>query len=55
MKIAQEFMVKKPVEVVWVVFQDVPSVAARLPGAALAQDKGKRTVCGNHGGPGSAR
>jgi uncharacterized protein len=36
MKITQEFVVARPPEDVWAFFQDVPSVAQCLPGAALA-------------------
>ncbi|MDX1468544.1 MAG: SRPBCC family protein [Acidimicrobiia bacterium] len=35
MKISQEFEVARPPEVVWDIFQDVPSVAQCLPGAEL--------------------
>lgn len=35
MKIEQEFVVARPPEVVWELFQDVPSVAQCLPGAEL--------------------
>ena len=35
MKISQEFVVARPPEVVWELFQDVPSVAQCLPGAEL--------------------
>jgi uncharacterized protein len=36
MNITQEFVVARPTEVVWAMFQDVPSVAQCLPGANLA-------------------
>lgn len=35
MKISQEFVVSRPLDVVWDFFQDVPSVARCLPGAGL--------------------
>ncbi len=35
MKIIQEFVVAKPVETVWHMFQDVPTVAGCLPGAEV--------------------
>lgn len=35
MKISQEFTVARPPDVVWELFQDVPSVAKCLPGAEL--------------------
>lgn len=36
MKISQEFVVSRSTDVVWDFFQDIPSVAACLPGAELA-------------------
>jgi len=36
MKISQEFVVARPPADVWAFFQDIPSVAQCLPGAALA-------------------
>jgi carbon monoxide dehydrogenase subunit G len=36
MNITQEFVVARPTEVVWAMFQDVPAVARCLPGANLA-------------------
>jgi len=50
MKLTQEFQVAKPVDVVWEFFQDIPSVAACMPGAELGDRKedgpwaGKLTV-----------
>ena len=35
MKIAQSFNVDRPADAVWTFFQDVPAVAACLPGAEL--------------------
>lgn len=35
MKISQEFVVSRPLDVVWDFFQDVPAVAQCLPGAEL--------------------
>jgi carbon-monoxide dehydrogenase small subunit len=40
MKIAQSFTVDCPLDTVWAAFQDVPSMAQCLPGAALTADKG---------------
>ena len=37
MKISQSFTVVQPAETVWVFFQDVPAVAACLPGAELIE------------------
>jgi uncharacterized protein len=37
MKIAQSFTVRRPADVVWAFFQDVPAVAACLPGAELVE------------------
>ena len=37
MKIAQSFTVGRPADVVWTFFQDVPAVAACLPGAELVE------------------
>jgi carbon-monoxide dehydrogenase small subunit len=39
MKIKQSFMVARPVAVVWKFFQDVPAVAACLPGAELIESR----------------
>lgn len=40
MKISNEFEVARPVEVVWAMFQDIPTVAQCLPGAELTEDRG---------------
>lgn len=40
MNITNQFEVKRPVDAVWAMFQDVPAVAQCLPGAALTEDKG---------------
>ncbi len=40
MKISHEFEVHRPIDAVWDMFQDVPSVAQCLPGAELTEDKG---------------
>ena len=37
MKIAQSFTVRRPADVVWAFFQDIPSVASCLPGAELVE------------------
>jgi uncharacterized protein len=39
MKIAQSFTVGRPADVVWTFFQDIPAVAACLPGAELVESK----------------
>lgn len=39
MKIHQEFVVSRPIDIVWAYFQDVPSVAASLPGAEYLGEK----------------
>jgi uncharacterized protein len=41
-----EFEVARPVEAVWEMFQDVPSVADCLPGASLTEDKGNHVYAG---------
>lgn len=46
MNITQKFTVNKPVEAVWVLFQDVPSLAECLPGAELVEDKGNGLYAG---------
>ncbi len=46
MKISNEFKVMRPVDAVWDMFQDVPSLVQCLPGAELTEDKGG----GAHGG-----
>ena len=47
MKIANEFEVARPVDIVWEFFQDVPSVAQCLPGAELTDDKGEGVFAGS--------
>jgi len=47
MKITNEFEVARPVDAVWEFFQDVPSVAQCLPGAALTGDKGDGVFAGS--------
>lgn len=57
MKITQSFKIAQPVEAVWAVFQDIPSVARCMPGAELSEDKGNGTYAGRLGiklGPFSA-
>ncbi|MDH3425930.1 MAG: SRPBCC family protein [Acidimicrobiia bacterium] len=46
MKISNQFEVKRPVDAVWNMFQDVPSVAQCLPGAELTEDKGEGSYAG---------
>jgi len=46
MKITQEFEVRRPVQVVWDFFQNVPEVAQCLPGAELLSDDGDGTYTG---------
>ena len=46
MKITQQFEVKRPVQVVWDFFQDIPEVAQCLPGAELISDDGNGTYTG---------
>ncbi|MEE8331091.1 MAG: hypothetical protein V3R84_04905 [Acidimicrobiia bacterium] len=38
-KISNEFEVKRPVDDVWEMFQDVPSVAQCLAGAEITEDR----------------
>ena len=40
MEIKQSFTVARPLSEVWALFQDVPTVAGCMPGAALTADKG---------------
>lgn len=47
MKITNEFEVARPVDAVWDLFQDVPSVAQCLPGAELTEDKGDGVFAGS--------
>lgn len=46
MKISNEFQVKRPIDAVWEIFQDVPSVVHCLPGAELTEDKGGGAYAG---------
>lgn len=46
MLIKQEFVVPQPIDRVWGFFQDVPQVAACLPGADLTDDLGNDTYGG---------
>lgn len=46
MDITQEFTVNKPIETVWALFQDIPAVAACLPGAELVEDMGNGKYAG---------
>ena len=46
MKLEQTFTIARPVDAVWAVFQDIPVVAACLPGAEYMGPKGE----GRHGG-----
>lgn len=46
MKITEEFEVRRPVDVVWSAFQDIPSMAQCLPGATLTGDKGNGVYSG---------
>jgi carbon-monoxide dehydrogenase small subunit len=45
--ITNQFEVKRPVDAVWAMFQDVPAVAQCLPGAALTDDKGDGAYAGH--------
>lgn len=47
MKISQEFVVERPTSEVWAFFQDVPSVAQCLPGAALESQNEDGSYEGN--------
>jgi carbon monoxide dehydrogenase subunit G len=56
-KITEIIEVKRPIERVWDLFQDVPALAACLPGATLTEDKGGGVYAGSVGvklGPMSA-
>jgi carbon monoxide dehydrogenase subunit G len=46
MLVSNEFEVSQPVDKVWEFFQDVPGVAACLPGAALTDDLGDEHYAG---------
>ncbi|MBL7629907.1 SRPBCC family protein [Frankia sp. CN6] len=45
--IKQDFEVSEPLDRIWAFFQDVPGVAACLPGAELTQDLGDDRYAGN--------
>jgi uncharacterized protein len=47
LQITHEFEVARPVDTVWEMFQDVPSVAQCLPGATLTADKGNNVYAGS--------
>jgi len=49
MLISNEFEVQQPVEAVWTFFDDVPAVAACLPGAELTDDLGDDRYAGRVG------
>jgi carbon monoxide dehydrogenase subunit G len=46
MEITERFTVTRPIESVWVLFQDVPELARCLPGAELTSDNGDGTYDG---------
>jgi carbon monoxide dehydrogenase subunit G len=46
MEITEQFTVTRPIESVWVLFQDVPELARCLPGAELTSDNGDGTYDG---------
>jgi carbon monoxide dehydrogenase subunit G len=46
-QIKQEFEVARPIETVWEMFQDVPSIVQCLPGATLIGDKGNNVYAGS--------
>lgn len=46
MEIKQSFTVARPLPEVWELFQDVPTVAGCMPGAALTADKGDGVYAG---------
>ena len=54
MLIKNDFEVAQPVEKVWRFFDDIPQVAACLPGAELTEDLGERQVQGQGRGPDGA-
>jgi carbon monoxide dehydrogenase subunit G len=57
MKITQSFEVARPLPAVWNLFQNIPAVAACMPGAELTGDKGDGLYAGRVGiklGPFSA-
>lgn len=46
MKITQSFHVAQPLAAVWALLQDIPTVAACMPGAELTEDKGDGNYAG---------
>lgn len=46
MRISETVTVRREVETVWALFQDVPRLAACLPGAELTEDRGDGTYAG---------
>ncbi|WP_072395198.1 SRPBCC family protein [Hyphomicrobium sp. CS1GBMeth3] len=57
MKITKSFQVARPLPAVWALMQDIPTVAACMPGAELTEDKGDGAYAGRVGiklGPFSA-
>jgi len=46
MKINQSFEVSRPPSEVWALFQDIPSVAACMPGAQFTEDRGDGNYAG---------
>jgi carbon monoxide dehydrogenase subunit G len=49
MKITETIEVDRPADQVWELFQDVPALAACLPGAELTEDKGDGVYAGTVG------
>lgn len=49
MKITEVIEVDRPADQVWELFQDVPALAACLPGAELTEDKGNGVYAGKVG------
>jgi carbon monoxide dehydrogenase subunit G len=47
LQITQEFEVARPLEAVWDLFQDVPSVVQCLPGATFIADRGDNVYAGS--------
>jgi carbon monoxide dehydrogenase subunit G len=47
MDVTEQFVVTRPVESVWTLFQDVPELARCLPGAELTKDDGDGTFEGS--------
>ncbi|MEZ5175581.1 MAG: SRPBCC family protein [Acidimicrobiia bacterium] len=46
MRISREFQVRRPLEEVWSIFDDVPAVASCLPGAEILEDLGNGKYMG---------